>query len=462
MKRKSALFKKILIGATAALLFNFPCFAEFDFYSIPDSADIRQNILDSWLKAPVSEVRRKSAEIVQNEAGVNFEVRYEENDDELCIVVAPQSKLRIDIYKEGISSSQSIEKNVYPKNSPGSWILYRDKSSGKPLRICYYFNPNADVYVQFRSEETKIYADMLIYDFYAIRSAPVGVSLNRLYTCSFADVYGFTKKILPWEYGFIVTGQYHPSLQMIEVIRQSLNKIKYTEDSCYDKQGKLYSITKESLIEADNEDYLYLSDAGFDKWIIDGIVEPITGENTDVKKLLNPTIVYDYLGKNGVLSQKYNLSFSLDWTRNLAALCLSMRTNKEYTYKTGGVDVTISPFVFYNNEGRICSTSGYLSNTGYEINQLKSLMYILSVTEPSWFYLLAIREASDVSYEDMAFNKSAVLFPYFDDDGQFGCVVFENGIEMSLDEFIKKYSENNVFVHIERVKATDDFFPKTK
>lgn len=460
--RETALFKKIVTGATAALLFVLPCFAEFDFYSIPDSAGVRMSIEKSWLKTPLAQLKDKDSEVIKNEYGVNFEVRYEESDDEVSIIVAPESLLKIDLVKEGQSYVQSTKKISYPKNSPGSWILYRDKSTGKASRICYFFNQNADVYIQFRSEGNKTYADMLIYDFYAARSVPLGVNFNRLFTSSFSDVYRFTSKSLPWNYAFFVTGQYHSSMQMVAVIRENLKNIKYYDDLCYDEDGDLFSISKGEKSDIDDDEHICLSNAGFVKWVIDGIVEPISGKNIKPVVINQSTVSYNPLGQNGVMINDYwNLTFALDWNRNLAAECLSVRTNKEYTYESGGVDVTFNPFVFYNQGGTLKNLNGYIDNSGYSAKCLKSLMYVLAVAEPSWFYLASIREPSEKNKSDLFFTECAAIFPFFDDDGRFNCVVFKDGREMSIDDFIKNYNGADTFVHLERVKTTEGFFPKT-
>ena len=460
--RKTALFKKLIIGATAALVFIFPCFAEFDFYSIPDSAKIRESILDTWLKAPLSRVKSYSSYTVKNDYGTTFQVRWEESDTELSIIVAPQSMLKTGLYGDK-NTYRTESQSLYPKNAPGSWVLYRDKTNGRPVRICYYFNKDSDVYVQFRADGGKTFADMVIFDAYACRYIPVGVSFDKFYTASLSDVNRYTSRSLPWSYVDVVTGQYHSKLQMIEVIRENQKYFKHIEDVCYDENGELIYITSGKKVDDRNFDsnHLYISNAGFVKWVIDGITEPLTGMNIDPSQLVIPTVEYDSVGRNGILSQTYNLSFALDWTRNLAAKCISLRNGRTYDYKTGGVDVTFNPFVFYNEGNRICSVTGYIDNTGSPVKNLKALLYVLSLTEPSYFYVASIKEGSDISYEDMVYNKSVIFMPYFNDDGFFDCVVFEDGKELSLDDFIKKYDNLNTFVHMERVRATDDFFPKT-
>ena len=57
-------------------------------------------------------------------------------------------------------------------------------------------------------------------------------------------------------------------------------------------------------------------------------------------------------------------------------------------------------------------------------------------------------------------NNCAVFFPYFDNNGKFGCFVFEQGKEISLEKFVKKYKD--AYIHLERVKSLEAFFPYEK
>jgi hypothetical protein len=139
---------------------------------------------------------------------------------------------------------------------------------------------------------------------------------------------------------------------------------------------------------------------------------------------------------------------------------MSIQARRNYLYEDTGVDVKIEPFSAEVTPKGITSVAGYIKNSGYEIKYLKPLLYVLGVTEPTYFYLAAIRRTvhpADGSPEFKVFDSSAAIFPYFDKNGQFGCTVFENGQELTLAQFIKKYPD--CFVHLTRVLSTDRFSP---
>ncbi|MBR1912819.1 MAG: hypothetical protein IJ828_10765 [Treponema sp.] len=468
------------IGLCIAAL--VPVFADYARSGIPDSTEIRAQLVQSWFTAPVQDVRLKAPEILKDGIGNEFQVRAEDADGETAIIVAPKTLINFK-YQNG-ESSYTEQTSRYSKTSPGSWILYRNSKTGKPLRVRLYFNNDSDVYVEFRDNTPKLYADMIVCNSYVARSIPVGFSLKKLYTTSFDSVVRMTERSLPWWQVTVVPRQYHSVLQMANLIRGYLRKMYYQEDACYNENEELYCITLNEPFRANTKDAeknaaidaavataerngkLVLSGPGFLKWIVDGIVKNTMGRNTKVDDLVVPTVNYNSLGKNGVISQNWNLSFTLDWCRNLAVEALNARSSKrQYTYTMGakdntGVDVRLSPFVADIENGRILQSTGYSIDTGYSLRELKGLLYILAVTEPRHFYLAAIKQHSVEKPENASFTNCAVIFPYFDDTGSFDCIIYEMGKELSLAEFLKSHSDS--FIHLERVEATDYFSPMIK
>ena len=160
-----------------------------------------------------------------------------------------------------------------------------------------------------------------------------------------------------------------------------------------------------------------------------------------------------------VLSQKYDLFFSLNWVRNLASAVVSVYAGKNYLFNQSGVDVTVNPFASSITEKGVANTVTFVENSGYTVKVLNSLLYVLAATEPGTLYFGAIRGSDrTVSPEILAFNECVAFFPYFQDDGGFTCKVFMNGREMSLENFCYYYAED--FVFLTRVKSSERFFPQ--
>jgi hypothetical protein len=247
---------------------------------------------------------------------------------------------------------------------------------------------------------------------------------------------------------------------MAQVIRKNLSRIVYAEDAMYDESGApvYVSTGKSRKTDEKDADKLSLSSAGFVKWIVDGLVEPLSGSYVKRKPLLVQTVDYMPTGFPGTMSGQYNLSFALDWTRNLAAAALSVRQGRTYLYKDSAVDVQIEPFAAELTDEDVRNTSGYIKDSGYASESLKALLYILAVTEPNYFYLGAVRQTDMKSPEIKVFNESVAFIPYFDSTGRFNCAVFRNGAETDLEDFMAKYK--NCFVNLVRIETSDSFFPQ--
>ncbi len=445
-------------------------FADYNSSKFPDSAEIRRAVKDDLLKAPLDMIKSYEDTEVENRVGECFQMRVEETDSEYAIIIAPRSELNMDLFNPETNTHNVVRAAVYQKGSQGSWILFRDKEKGNPLRIEWRFNADPEIYLQIRPDTKKSFVDIVVYNSYAARSVPLGIPFDSVYTASFEDMKRWTKSSLPWSRVDVKTGLFNDSLQIVGTIKENLPSFVFADDAAYNERGQLKSILSgKDFYLKDDKDKPYkpndphkhfLSGFGFIKWIVDGIVEPVTGYGVTIRDSVEPTIEYNNVGKMGVMSQTWNLTLALDWCRNLAAKAMSVRSTRDVDYKSGGVDVKNNFFVADIIDGKFVNSTGYIQDTGYRTENVKAVLYTLAVTEPGWFYLGAVRQNSTDKYDEFVYNNCAAFFPYFNDHGKFGCFVFEMGKEISLDDFMEKYKGS--YLHLERVKSTDSFYPYAK
>lgn len=437
-------------------------FAEFNKFGVPDTTEIRHSIIDSWLKANIDVVRRNETVVMKNPIGEEFQVRLEETDDTFAIIVAPFRMIKMSVYTE--NGVEEREMPMYPGDAKGGWILVRSAKTGKPLFIRMYFTADSDVYVQFTPERNKTLADFVISGLYAARSVPVGISFEALYENSLQTIYDLTKNTLPWQYATSTFSDYRESLKIASVIRKNLDRVVKTEDAAYDENFKPVKISDGKPREIDDkekkENLVTLSNAGFAKWIVDGLVEPITGGGIFMTPLTQPTVTFKQQGLVGITNDKYSTGFTLDWVRNLASAWFSAQKGKTYHYNETGLDVTFEPFAGVSTESGIAQVFGYTKDTGYLIKNIRALLYVLAQRESNYFYIGAIRRESPVPVKkgvpNYIFDRTAIFFPYFAEDGRFDCIIFENGEEIPLKTFIEQNKKN--FVHLSRFMASEKFF----
>lgn len=445
------------------VLFSLPLFAEYNSLGVPDSSEIRREISREWFEGSLEDLRAARPEIRTNAVGIQFQVRLEEQQDEFLVIVAPKTQTIINVYDS--AGMHETKEDTYNMDSPGAWLLVRDKQSGEAKLVRYYFASDPGVYVQFRPNKSASFADMLILENYAARSVPLGVPFRKFWTASLAEIQEMTKKTLPWNYVQNRHENYDETLVMIQTVRKNLDGIAYADDAAYDEEGKPVSIQRGGprIIPENLRDKITLSSTGFVKWICDGIVEPLAGSYLKLRPLIQETVTLNPVGTQGVFAARYNSNMSLDWTRNLAAAVMSVSAGKTILYKDSGVDVTEEPFAATFGKNGIQNAAGYVPNSGYQIQYLKPLLYVLAATRPQYFYLAAIRQTDFSRTPELkVFNEAAAIFPYFDKEGKFRARVFYAGREYSLDQFCdifygQKTGEN--FVHLTRVKASAKFYP---
>ena len=449
---------KIFIGLFLLLL-AAPVFADYNSWGIPDSSEIRKGLKERWFEASLEDVRMNLPEIYDNDAGQKFQVRLEESDSTYMIFVAPCATINVKVFSnKGMSYEQQ---EIYPGEAPGSWVLVRDKKTNKPIRIRWYFSVDSDIYVQFTPYGRTAVADLLIYGNYASKGASTGIPFDKLYEISFADVMKMTSISLPWKYVTVDGDKFGSVLQMAGMIQKNLGRVMFVQNAMYDEDGKLIQITNGKAFDSENQDpaKLYLSSAGFVKWIADGLVEPIAGTKLKRAPLVKETVSVKENGYQGVLSQKYNLFFALDWIRNLAAAITSVNNGKVYMYNEAGTDVTINPFAATISGAGTVNTVTFIEDTGYNVSVLKSLLYVLAATESGNFYFGAIRETDKtITPEIKVFNDCVAFFPYFSSNGSFGCFVYMNGKQISLDDFCMIYPD--AYIYLTRARASKDFYPE--
>ena len=453
--------KTVLALSAVFLCFMTSVYAEYNSFGIPDSSEIRTEITDSWFHQDLENIRMNNVQVRKNIEGESFQISLEEQEKQFIVYVSPKSTMQVDVYdSKGV---HTVTEDSFLPNSFGSWLYARSKDSGQSLFVRIYISRNSDVYIQFSPSKKNTVADFVIFNSYVAKSVPVGVPFEKILTMSIAQIYSLTKNSLPWKYAECVPEQYEPSLVMIQTIRSMQNKIAYEEDAMYDEFGKSISIRTAlpHICDEKNKGKLILSSNGFVKWVVDGLVEPIAGSYLKRSPLIEPTVEYKETGFQGSLNLEYSTNFSLDWTRNIAAAAFSVRANKTYLYKDSGVDVTVEPFAAIITEKGILNSTGYIKNTGYKPDNLKAILYTLSIDEPDYFYLAAIRQTDRKSSEVKVFNDSAVIFPYLDSKGIFRISVFMDGKEIKYSDF-EKYllKSNDCFVHLARVKTSKMFYPQ--
>lgn len=413
--------------------------------SIPDSSSVREQSMESWITAPVSAVIDRECENIQTDFGQVFQVRAEREGSEVAIIFAPREN----------------NYNFYTK-APGSWVIYRDYYSGKVLRVNVYFQLDSRIYVCLRPDnqpkKPKSEVDLIIYGAYACRGVPLGLEFSEVMKLSFSELFNLTKETIPWNYVKSDYRNYMNNKEICKKIRRKLPQFEYIEDAAYDEFEKpVFISTGEERSGTPGK--IGINCSGFTKWVVDGITIALSGSATKIEALKQPTIELA-----GTLyraqAEEEEMFRSYDWIRNLSTAAVCAERDKEFPAGTLGVDVQVNPFAGLKSPDGTVRNVGFVPKTGYEINMLKPLLYVLAATEPDMIYLAAVKSCmgnTENNPETWTFHHDLVFLPYFDEAGICHINVFESGVETSFDEFVA--ANQGTYVYLCRVKSTDRFQP---
>jgi hypothetical protein len=291
--------------------------------------------------------------------------------------------------------------------------------------------------------------DVVLYDAYAVRSLPLPVSMERLYTMPLNEVLNLAGDKFPRRYFEPDPADYRGQRLFIEKVRERLPELRFADDGAIDQSGRYVYINT----GLDQRGQPGLNCSGFAKWLIDGILRPVTGERLEIPPLKAP------FGNRGssfteLWEELRDPFFGLDWIRNLASRAGTTLYSPSFG-SLNEIEVRREPFSQLILRGKkssavIYSYPGFLENAGYGIEGLQALLYTLAIDEPGRFYLAAVNtEMGPPATEEnprgtprmRQYFHIAALIPYFTEGGLFQIAVFESAAETSFNALRNRYLE---------------------
>jgi hypothetical protein len=431
---------------------------------IKDDSSLRISLVNSWFKESPGRVLAKRAELHTLSGGGRVQIRSESAGEEFLIILARELELR------GSASAS------FPGWAQGSWVLIRRRDGDpKDNRIRVFLRSDPYTYIQFRpfaSIQDKCQMDVVLYDGYVVRSMPLPIPFERLFVLPVEEVLSIAGDKFPRRYFDPEPGMYKDSWDFIDSVRSYLPRLEFMDDGAVDEDGRYVFI---NTLEAQNSGGaetpavpVGLNCSGFAKWVVDGLLKPLTGRRLPIAPLKLP-----FGDRGSSFTDPWEASrdpfFGLDWSRNLAARAFFVMRSAAFA-SLEEIEVRRWPFselIQRNSDGsRARSYPGFLKDAGFGIEGLHPLLYTLAIDEPGRIYLAAVNnEISAPSTRDnprglprmRRYFHIAVLVPYFSSDGVFQIAVFESAEETSFTRFKDRYPGH--FVNLSRAPLSGRFEP---
>ncbi|MDR1858403.1 MAG: hypothetical protein LBQ69_02930 [Treponema sp.] len=445
--------RKCIVVALCLLAAGFSAFAlDTPIARIPDDSALRASVKDTWLSERPGSVIARPRVLHTLPGGARVEVRSEAGRDEFMVILARE-------LNAGTRGGQ------FPGWAQGSWILTRRRDTGAATRIRVFLRSDPYTYVQFRPlGDDKCQMDVVLYDAYAVRALPLPVTLERLYTMPIQDALNLAGGKFPRRYFEPDQASYRDHRLFIARVRERLPQLDFADDGAIDQGGRYVYI--ETGLEQQSQPGLNCS--GFAKWLIDGILRPVTGERMAIPPLKAP------FGERGSSftepwEELRDPFFGLDWIRNLASRAWATLRSPAFA-TLDEIEVRAGPFsqvIIRDRAGAaVHSYPGFLENAGYGVEGLLPLLYTLAIDEPGKFFLAAVNtEGGPPVTPDnprglprmRQYFHVAALVPYFNEHGVFQVAVFESAAETSITAFRARYPGH--YVSMVRVPLETTFDP---
>jgi len=405
---------------------------------IVDDSALRTSVKDTWLVETPGRVLAKPSVLHTLPGGGRVELRAEVSKDEFTVVFARE-------LKNGNGGANSA--GNFPGWAQGSWILTRRRDNGNAEQIRIFLRSDPYTYIQFRPfNADKCHMDVVLYDAYIIHSLPLPVTMERLYTMQLGEVLNLAGNQFPRRYFEPKPSDYRLQRQFIAKVRERIKGLEFADDGAIDQGGNYVYIN--TGLEQKGQPGLNCS--GFAKWLVDGILRPVTGERLELSPLKQP---YGERGSSftDIWEQQRDPFFGLDWIRNLASTAWAKLLSPSF----GNLDeIEVRSDLFSQmtlrtrNSTSLYSYPGFLRDAGYGVEGLLPLLYLLAIDEPGKFYLAAVNnEIGPPSTKDnprgqprmRQYFHIAAFVPYFTESGVFHVAVFESAAETSISAFRNRY-----------------------
>jgi len=445
--RKSVFFAFYLILKLA----GYPALGmDVSIGKITDDSGLRTSVRDSWLTESPGKVLAKPRMLYNLDSGGRVELRAEAGKNEFMVIFAREL---------------NANSGYFPGWAQGSWMLTRRNDTGAGSRIRVFLRSDYHSYIQFRPfAADKCLMDVVLYDAYVVRSLSLPVPLERLYTMQLNEVLRLAGNRFPHRYFDYDPANYRDQRLFIAKVRERLPELQFADDGAIDETGRYVYINT----GLDQQGQPGLNCSGFTKWLIDGILRPVTGERLAIPPLKAP---YGDRGSShtALWEKQRDPFFGLDWIRNLA----SQAGTALYSPAFGSlneIEVRQEPFsqviIRGRNGSMVEAYPSFLDNAGYGIEGLLPLLYTLAIDEPGKFYLAAVNNEIGAPVTEgnprgtprmRQYFHVAALVPYFNEYGIFQVAVFESAAETSFNAFKSRYPGH--YVSLVRVPLETVFDP---
>ncbi len=410
--------------------------------SMAESSDIRKRVWDTLLESPRSAATSFRGAREKNAWGT-WSVSVEMGKGAFYVILSPERQ------------------GTFPVYAQGTWIIKRSDADGSFLQAKIFLRSDPGTFARIYPAGTRSRIDIVTYGGVLYREVMVPLPFNELLRSPFSRIRELTSYVIDWDVFSPDPALYQDLRGLVTAVRKHLPALRYADDGAIDADGRsvFISTLAEQRVPAG------LNCSGFAKWIVDGMLHPITGSYLSVESLRER--MTDWRGSSFTqgFEERFDPFFGLDWSRALARAAWSAFYPSLDDDSPLANDVADAPFSLrvrdadpVNGGSAYEPFSDNFQDAGIDVRGLKATLFLLAMREPGRFYLAQFNARDEKPPQLRRYFHIAALFPYFDDTGVFRVAVFESAAETSLESISDRGYE---FVKLVRMPAASRFEPQT-
>jgi hypothetical protein len=406
-----------------------------------ESSDIRKRVWDTLLESPRTTATAYRGARERNAWGT-WSVSVEKGNGSFYVILSPERN------------------GSFPVYTQGTWIIKRSDADGSFLQAKIFLRSDPGTFARIYPAGTRSRIDIVTYGGVLYREVMVPLPFTELLRSPFSRIRELTSYVIDWNIFSPDPALYQDLRDLAVAVRKNLPSLRYADDGAIDADGR--SVFISTLTE--QRDPAGLNCSGFAKWIVDGMLHPITGSYLAVDALRERMVEWRGSSFTQGFEEQFDPFFGLDWSRALAKSAWSAFYPSLADDSPLANDVTDAPFALrvrdadpVNGGSAYEPFSDNFEDAGIDVRGLKATLFLLAMQEPGRFYLAQFNARDEKPPRLRRYFHIAALFPYFDDSGVFRVAVFESAAETSLESISSRGYE---FVKLVRIPVASRFEPQ--
>ncbi|MBN2875685.1 MAG: hypothetical protein JXM71_11365, partial [Spirochaetales bacterium] len=198
----------------------------------------------------------------------------------------------------------------WPVYAQGSWIVKRSSADGSFMQAKIFLRSDPGTFVRVYPAGSRSRMDIIAYGGVLYREVPVPLPFADLLRSPFSRIRHLTADVVDWDLFSQDPALYADLLRLSDSVSAHLPELRYADDGAIDYDGSAVYIS--TLLEQKSPPGLNCS--GFVKWLVDGILHPITGEYLSVAMLRERMTGWRGSSFTQALEEAYDPFFGLDWS----------------------------------------------------------------------------------------------------------------------------------------------------